>query len=87
MNDKRLDDIAGIVHESLKRLKMGETGVIPVSKEFRSEELIRYVHAYAMHKSKWFNTEYDATSKAVIATRAPPMPWDIPDEVDLDEVL
>ena len=85
MADEHLNDISQYVHPILKRLKMGETGTVAATKQFPIEELQMYVQAYAMHKEKWFDTKYDATSKILYCTRVTPMPWDIPDEVDDDE--
>ena len=72
-------------HEALKRLKMGDVGTVAVTKEFPVDELTRYVHAYARHKNKWFDTRYDATSKLIYATRVTPPPWDKPEEIDDEE--
>jgi hypothetical protein len=48
--DEHLDGLSKHVHEALKRLKMGETGAIAITKEYPAEEVELYTHAYAMHK-------------------------------------
>ena len=40
---KRLKDLHGLVHHALRRLKMGETGVIQVSAEHPAEDIINYM--------------------------------------------
>jgi hypothetical protein len=85
MVDQHLKDISEHVHESLKRLKMGDSGVVPITKDFKAEELTRYIQAYAMHKTKWFDLEHDETANVLRATRVTPPPWDIPDEEDTEE--
>ena len=62
--DEHLDGLSKHVHEALKRLKMGETGAIAITKEYPAEEVELYAHAYAMHKRRWFETRHDKTARA-----------------------
>ena len=71
---KNLLALNQIVHEALRKLKMGEAGTIPVG-DRTPDDVRNYVWAYAMHKGKWFDCKYDATSKVFTAVRAEPPPW------------
>jgi len=82
---KRLKDLHGLVHHALRRLKMGETGVIQVSAEHPAEDIINYMWAYSFHKRKWFEAKNDKTARVVYAERKPPPPWEKPDEEDEEE--
>jgi len=85
--DEYLDGLSKIVHEALKRLKLGDTGTIQCSKNYPATEVLLYVQAYGLHKRKWFESKYDRATDAVHATRGTPPPWDKPDEIDAEEEL
>ena len=85
--DEHLDGLSNIVHDVLKRLKMGETGTITCSKEYPHEEVRLYVNAYALHKKKWFETRYDKASNAITAKRTEQPKWDAADKLDKDEEI
>ena len=70
--------VANRVHASLRKLKMGETATITCSKTFPFEEVRNYIWAYAFHKGKWFDCEYNKTTLVLFAKRAPPPPWQDP---------
>jgi len=84
---ERVEKMYLVVHEAVRRLKMGEEGYI-ICTEFSVDSVRSYLWAYAFHKKKWFDTEYDATNKILTATRAPAPPWDDQDsDDDQDEEL
>lgn len=83
--DEHLDGLSTLVHDVLKRLKMGETGTIICTKEYPSDEVLLYVTGYAMHKEKWFETHYDKASNVVHAKRSPIPNWEVSDVVDPEE--
>jgi hypothetical protein len=85
--DEHLDGLSNLVHDVLKRLKMGETGAITCTKEYPPEEVQLYVTAYAFHKNKWFEVRYDKASNVVYAKRAEQPNWEVPDEIDREEEL
>jgi hypothetical protein len=85
--DEHLDGLSHIVHDVLKRLKMGETGTITCSKEYQHEEVRLYVNAYALHKHKWFETRYDKATNTIIAKRTEQPKWNSPDKLDSEEEL
>ncbi len=74
-------EISELVHSRLRKLKMGEKGYIPCTKH-PVGEIQNYLRAYAFHKGKWFDTEYNATSQILTAVRSAPPPWEEPDEYD-----
>jgi hypothetical protein len=86
MTDEHLDGLSKLVHEALKRLKMGDSGVISCSKEYKQEEVMLYARAYGVHKHKWFEIEYDKTTNIVRAKRAPIPPKTLLQETDEEEV-
>lgn len=77
---KHLMDLSRLVHQSLRMLKMGETGSIPCSREFSADAIREYTIAYALHKKKWFKLTHDEATNVIHAERAPPPPWDKPEE-------
>jgi hypothetical protein len=85
--DEHLDGLHGHVHGVVKRLKMGDTGSIPVTKEYPADEIRLYATAYGMHKKKWFVTSYDKATNTVIAKRTMPPNFDAPDMIDPEEEL
>ena len=86
MVDEHLDALSAHVHQVLKRLKMDDAGSILVTKEFKADELMEYIQAYALHKGKWFDMKHDKVSNIIHCTRSKPPPWDKPDVIDTDEV-
>jgi hypothetical protein len=85
--DEHLDGLSALVHERLKRLKMDEQASITCTKEFPGDEVRLYVTAYAMHKKKWFLTEYDKATNTVKCKRAPEPDWEAQNVVDEEEEL
>ena len=57
-----LQQVHKLVDAKLRVLKMDETAHISCGK-IGVEAVRSYVWAYALHKGKWFDTEYDATNK------------------------
>ena len=84
--DEFLDNLSKHVHEALKRLKMGDAGTIAITKEFPLDDVRQYVGAYAMHKDKWFEMEYDKTTKTLNVIRVALPNWIVPDVIDEGEV-
>jgi hypothetical protein len=85
--DEHLDGLSKHVHEVLKRLKMDETGSIPVTKEYPAEEIRLYATAYAMHKNKWFEIKHDKASNTMVCKRTEQPDWELQAEIDKDEEL
>ena len=85
--DEYLDGLSNHVHNVVKRLKMGETGSVPVTKQYTAEEIRLYAWAYGEFKKKWFETKYDKASNAVVCTRIPEPDWIVPDVIDEEEEL
>lgn len=85
--DEHLDGLSAHVHEVVKRLKMGETGSISVTKQYPAEEIRLYTMAYGEFKKKWFDTKHDKASNAVVCTRIPEPDWRVPDVIDHEEEL
>ena len=83
--DEHLDGLSKMVHEGLKRLKMGETGSVACSREYPPDEVRVYVMAYGMHKNKWFETSHDRATNTVIAKRIKEPDWVKEEEIDLEE--
>jgi hypothetical protein len=83
--DEFLDGLSALVHDVLKRLKMGETGTIQCSKQYPAEEVRLYVMAYGMHKRKWFEAKEDKASNAIHATRTALPNWETVEEIDKEE--
>ena len=81
----KLEALGKRVHKEVKSLKVGQKGYITCDKDNPSSDVISYLQAYALHKKKWFTTEYNATTKVLTATRTPPLPW--PEETDEDDGL
>jgi hypothetical protein len=73
-----LMSIAVLVHNALRKLKIGEKATIACEKHAPGE-MVNYIRAYSFHKEKWFDTTYDATSKVLTAVRGEPPPWDEPE--------
>jgi len=86
MSDKHLDDLSKVVHEALKRLRIGDSATISCTKDFKGEEIMLYARAYAYHKMKWFETTFDKTANVVRAKRAEVPPDDFTEEIDEEEV-
>ena len=82
---QRLTQLALHVHNTVRMLKVGDTTVLPVG-TFNSQEVKMYLWAYALHKGKWFELEYDATAKVFHVKRAPGLP-EPDDEFDVEEEL
>ena len=76
-----------MVHDVLKRLKIGDTGSITCTKEFPPEEVRLYVTAYAFHKKKWFAAQYDKVSNTVRCSRGEMPSWVKLVEDDKEEEL
>jgi hypothetical protein len=85
--DEHLDGLSNHVHDVLKRLKMGQTGSIPCTKEYPAEEIRAYALAYALHKEKWFETGYDKTTNTVTAKRIEMPDWETEATIDPEEEL
>jgi hypothetical protein len=85
--DEFLDGLSALVHDVLKRLKVGQTGTIQCSKEYPTEEVRLYALAYAMHKRKWFTIKEDKASNAIVATRTELPDWEVTEEDDKEEEL
>jgi hypothetical protein len=83
--DEYLDGLHDLVHEGVKRLKIGQTGTIQCSKQYPEKEVQLYVVAYAMHKEKWFETKYDKAGDVVYAARVEVPNWEKPDVIDEEE--
>jgi hypothetical protein len=83
---EKLELISKHVHNALRMLRVGETGIISCGKKFPVIEVRQYVTAYALHKRKWFDLKHDAISNALQATRVkmpsflPTTPPDEPEE-------
>jgi hypothetical protein len=86
MTDEHLDGLSKVVHEALKRLKMGDSASIPCSKDYKGDEVLLYARAYAYHKHKWFEVAFDKTANVVRATRTPIPPDDFERKIDEEEV-
>jgi hypothetical protein len=84
---KKLKALHDHCHAVLRRLKMDETGVIPVTSEHSAEAIINYVLGYSFHKRKWFETKNDKTARVVYAERKPPPPWEKEYEEDDEEEI
>lgn len=86
MTDDHLDGLSKVVHEALKRLKLGDSASIPCSKEYKGEEVLLYARAYGYHKHKWFEATFDKTANVVRAKRTEIPPDDFTREIDGEEV-
>jgi hypothetical protein len=85
--DEHLDGLYAHCHPILKRLKMGDEGMITCTKEYNAEEIELYSRAYAGHKKKWFETSYDKALDVVRVKRGPIPDWEIKEEIDTEEEL
>ena len=81
----RLVSLAAIVHNAVRKLKMGDVGVISVTRTFSADAIIEYARAYAFYKGKWFDFRFDAVSRTLYATRVKPPPFERPPEVVDDD--
>jgi hypothetical protein len=77
-------DISVVVHEALRRLKVGDTGIVSCGK-FPAEDVRQYVEAYALHKDKWFALTYDRTLNSWRAVREFEPPWRVVKDDDFEE--
>jgi hypothetical protein len=81
---RRLLDLSLLVHGALRKLKMDQRGIIPMT-SFTFDEVRNYVWAYSLHKGKWFHLKADKTARVIHATRGPPPPWPRAIDDDPDE--
>lgn len=86
MVDEFLDGMSALVHEAVKRLKMGQSGTIQCSKQYPESEVRQYTMAYALHKEKWFDLTFDKATNVMHATRVEQPNFVIADEIDEEEV-
>lgn len=85
--DEFLDGLYNLAHPVLKRLKMDDSGVIPCSKQYPSQEVLMYVQGYAFHKHKWFEVRYDKATDAVHVKRTVPPSFRVTEEIDTEEEM
>jgi uncharacterized protein (DUF2249 family) len=83
--DDFLDALHKLVHEAVKRLKMGESGTVQCSKQYPEIEVRQYAMAYAMHKNKWFELKYDKAGDVVHVTRVEVPSFETTDQIDEEE--
>jgi len=72
LEKQKAESLTRIIHDAVRMLKMGDAAVIPVGK-FNPDELRLHLWAYALHKNKWFDAEYDATTRVYRVKRGIPL--------------
>lgn len=65
----KLNDLSKHCHNVVRMLKIGDTGVIPCTKEFSATDIKHYMVGYAFFKHKWFEVNHDAVSNVIYAKR------------------
>ena len=82
---EQLASLGKHVHNTLRVLKVGDTGTITCGKAYPAGEVKQYVIAYAFHKRKWFELKHDRTADLFYAKRVEPpsfLPPSDPDEFE-----
>jgi len=66
---KHLEALSMHVHLAVRKLKIGDAGIIVCNREFPLDEVREYLFGYASHKRKWFKPKHDPVTNVLHVVR------------------